>query len=78
MDVSDLIEYNTSTLNTNNLPNSFFCLSKTDPTIGFDFDATRVAGHSFPDASTDTLGKLHTFRGCRDQCGVAAIMNGDA
>jgi DNA polymerase iota len=70
MDVSDLVEYNTSTLNPNNLRSSFFCLSKTDPTLGFDFDATRLAGHSFPDASTDTLGKLHTTLGAAETNGA--------
>jgi DNA polymerase iota len=60
MDVSDMVEYNASILNFNNLSNSFFCLSKGDPTLGFAFDASTLAGHAFPDASIDSLGKLET------------------
>ncbi|KAF2036145.1 DNA/RNA polymerase [Setomelanomma holmii] len=55
MDVSDIIEYNASILNANNLRHSFFCLSKHDPTVGFPFDATIVAGHTYPETSNDTL-----------------------
>ncbi|KAH5163369.1 hypothetical protein HBI73_049610 [Parastagonospora nodorum] len=55
MDVSDIIDYNTGVLNSSNLSNSFFCLSKTDPTLGFEFDATRLAGYAFPDALEHTL-----------------------
>jgi DNA polymerase iota len=57
MDVSDIIDYNTGVLNSSNLSNSFFCLSKTDPTLGFEFDATRRAGYAFPDALEHTSGK---------------------
>ena len=57
MDVSDIIDYNTGMLNSSNLSSSFFCLSKTDPTLGFEFDATRLAGHAFPHAPEETSGK---------------------
>ncbi|ORY18781.1 hypothetical protein BCR34DRAFT_553451 [Clohesyomyces aquaticus] len=50
MDVSDLVEYNLGTLNRTNLSESFFCLSKNDPTNGFAFDASQVAGHTYPDS----------------------------
>ncbi|OCL03171.1 DNA/RNA polymerase [Glonium stellatum] len=55
LDVSDLIEHNFSLLNRNDLRNSFFCLSRTDPTTGFDFDASYVAGNTWPACSTDAL-----------------------
>jgi DNA polymerase iota len=35
-------------LNQNDLSNSFFCLSKDDPTIGFEYDASKVFGPTFP------------------------------
>ena len=50
MDMTDLIDFNRSLLNPNDLENSFFQLKADDPTIGFVFDATRIAGHVFPDA----------------------------
>lgn len=70
MDVSDMVEYNAALLNHNDLSNSFFCLSKGDPTSGFTFDASKIAGFAFPDASTDSLGKPTC--GCCIRCGVAA------
>jgi DNA polymerase iota len=60
MNVSDIVEYNANILSSNHLNNSFFCLSKVDPTVGFPFDATRLAGHAYPDTAIDTLGKLET------------------
>lgn len=56
MDVSDIIEYNAAILSPD-LSRSFFCLSKTDPTVGFPFDATRLIGHVFPEATHSPLGK---------------------
>jgi hypothetical protein len=70
MDVSDIVEYNAALLNHNDLSNSFFCLSKGDPTSGFAFDASKIAGSAFPDASIDSLGKPTC--GCYIRCGVAA------
>ncbi|RDL39262.1 DNA polymerase [Venustampulla echinocandica] len=49
MDVTDLIDYNQAILNTNDLEHSFFQLKRNDPTVGFSYDATKIAGHSFPD-----------------------------
>jgi hypothetical protein len=72
MDVSDIVEYNASILNSNSLNNSFFCLSKVDPTVGFPFDATILAGHAFPDTPADTLGKLQT-KCYRIRCGAADL-----
>jgi DNA polymerase iota len=48
MDVTDMIEYNMDVLNRNNLRNSFFQTSRDDPTMGFLFDASAVAGHVYP------------------------------
>jgi DNA polymerase iota len=47
MDISDIIDFNQSLLNPNDLTNSFFQLQRNDPTNGFSFDATRIAGHGF-------------------------------
>ena len=73
MDVSDIVEYNAALLNHNNLSNSFFCLSKGDPISGFAFDASKIAGYAFPDASIDSLGKPTC--GCRIRCGVVPEPN---
>lgn len=51
LDVSDLIEHNFSLLNQNDLSNSFFYLSRADLTIGFSFDASCVAGDTYPACS---------------------------
>jgi DNA polymerase iota len=48
MDVTDMIDYNTDVLNMNDLKNSFFQTSREDPTLGFSFDASTVAGHVCP------------------------------
>ncbi|KAF2236633.1 DNA/RNA polymerase [Viridothelium virens] len=49
MDVTDIVDYNIQLVNKNDLSHSFFNLSKDDPTIGFPFDASLVAGHVIPD-----------------------------
>jgi DNA polymerase iota len=49
LDVTDIVDYNVDLLNRNDVKNSFFCLSQSDPTIGFPFDATTVQGHTFPE-----------------------------
>lgn len=51
LDVTDLVDFNQSLLNPNDLRNSFFQLRRNDPTSGFAFDATRIAGHGYPDSS---------------------------
>ncbi|KAG4423684.1 hypothetical protein IFR04_003229 [Cadophora malorum] len=48
MDVSDICDFNQSLLNHNDLAHSFFQLKKDDPTSGFAFDATGIAGHGYP------------------------------
>ena len=52
MDVSDIVDYNVDLLN-HDLTHSFFCLSKHDPTLGFEFNAAEVAGHTYPRIPTD-------------------------
>ncbi|KXT13635.1 hypothetical protein AC579_4974 [Pseudocercospora musae] len=49
MDVTDIVHYNVTLLNRNDLEHSFFQLVKDDPTVGFGFDATAVAGHAYPE-----------------------------
>jgi hypothetical protein len=60
LDVTDIIDYNVSILNSNDLSNAFFCLAKHDPTVGFPYDATRLTGHLYPKTACENLGKLHT------------------
>jgi len=48
MDVTDMIEYNLELLNHNDLTTSYFHLDRSDPTLGFAFDASRVSGHTYP------------------------------
>ncbi|KFX94716.1 hypothetical protein V490_04239 [Pseudogymnoascus sp. VKM F-3557] len=51
LDVTDVVAYNQSLLNPNDLSNAFFNLSRDDPTIGFSFDASKTAGHEYPEVS---------------------------
>ncbi|PQE30009.1 hypothetical protein CJF32_00009501 [Rutstroemia sp. NJR-2017a WRK4] len=48
MDMTDIVDYNQSLLNQHDLPHSFFQLNRNDPTVGFAFDASTIAGHSYP------------------------------
>ena len=48
MDVTDMVDYNLDILNRNDVQHSFFQISKDDPTQGFEFDASIVAGHTYP------------------------------
>ena len=52
MDVTDIVGYNMEILNQHDLDSSFFCLSRDDPTLGFSYDASSAAGHTFPVASS--------------------------
>ena len=58
LDVSDMVDSNAATVNSSNLSDTFFRLSKHDPTVGFTFDATNYAGHIYPELSNETNGKL--------------------
>lgn len=48
MDVTDMVDYNMDVLNRNDLEHAFFQMSKDDPTVGFDLDASSIAGHPYP------------------------------
>ena len=43
-----MIDYNIELLNNYDLGNSFFQLSKSDPTLGFHYDATSICGATYP------------------------------
>ena len=51
LDVTEMIDYNVQLLNHNDLSNSFFQLDKTDPTVGFAFDAAMYCGPTYPPRS---------------------------
>ena len=51
-----MVDYNLEMLSPNSLQSSFFHLSRNDPTIGFDFDCSNIAGHVVPG---DRIG-IHT------------------
>jgi DNA polymerase iota len=44
VDATDIVAYNVELLNPHALEQSFFCLSKQDPELGFSYDATTIAG----------------------------------
>lgn len=48
LDVTDMIDHNVGLLNRNHLSNSFFCLNKDDPTVGFAYSGSEVFGPTFP------------------------------
>ena len=48
LDVTDMIDKNVELLNLNDLRSSFFLLDKTDPTVGFAFDASAAYGNTIP------------------------------
>ena len=48
MDVTDMVDYNMETVNRHDLQHSFFQMSREDPTQGFEFDASTIAGHTYP------------------------------
>jgi DNA polymerase iota len=54
------VDSNVTTLNSSNLSDSFFRLSKHDPTAGFSFDAANFAGHIYP----EQLNKPHGKQSC--------------
>ncbi|KAF2447285.1 DNA/RNA polymerase [Karstenula rhodostoma CBS 690.94] len=57
MDVTDMVDHNLELLNQTDWTSSFFCLSKTDPSIGFAFDASKVAGQTYPEQVDTSSGK---------------------
>lgn len=61
MDITDLVDHNIQLLNRTDLAHSFFCLSKNDPSLGFAFDASNVAGKTYPEQWDASLGKTRLF-----------------
>lgn len=55
MDVTDMINYNIDLLNHNDLGGSFFHLDHNDPTVGFSYDASGFAGHTYPATSEQPI-----------------------
>ncbi|KAH0565256.1 hypothetical protein GP486_001353 [Trichoglossum hirsutum] len=51
MDVTDMIDFNVEVLNLNDRSNSFFHLSRTDPTVGFSYDLSLTPGYTYPSTS---------------------------
>lgn len=47
LDVTDIVDFNITLLGHANLHQSFFCLRRHDPTDGFAFDASSLAGHAY-------------------------------
>jgi DNA polymerase iota len=47
-----MVNYNLGILNRHDLAHSFFCLSKDDPTVGFEYDASNVFGPTYPPNGT--------------------------
>lgn len=60
LDVTDIIDYNESLLNPIDLSHSFFYLKRNDPTVGFRFDGTKIAGPSYPVQDTQPPPKATT------------------
>jgi DNA polymerase iota len=54
LDVTDIVDFNVALLNPNDLHRSFFQLSRHDPSLGFSFDATEIAGHVHPEIATES------------------------
>ena len=65
MDVTDIVQYNAQLLNPNNLKHSFFQLAKDDPTQGFTYDASQIAGHAYPTTASPSLDAQADQLACR-------------
>jgi DNA polymerase iota len=59
MDVTDLIDYNFALLNRYDLTACFFHLDRNDPTVGFEFDASRPFGNTYPAATECPISPPH-------------------
>ncbi|KAH0542510.1 hypothetical protein FGG08_003106 [Glutinoglossum americanum] len=53
MDVTDMIDFNVELINLNDPCNSYFHLSRTDPTTGFAYDAFHLPGHTYPPTTSE-------------------------
>lgn len=54
LDVTEMIDYNAALLNLNDLTGSFFHLDRSDPTVGFAYDASRFCGQTYPSSTEET------------------------
>lgn len=59
MDVTDIVDFNVDLLNPHDLASSFLQLKRKDPTVGFVFDATIIAGHVYPPEGSHRLDPRH-------------------
>ena len=57
LDCTDMVDYNVDLLNHNDLCHSFFCLDRSDPTIGFHYDASKPFGPTYPIRNDAVLGQ---------------------
>ena len=57
LDVTDLVDFNINILNRNSLSESFFHLDRTDPTLGFSYNASDYAGCTYPGSAAESLNK---------------------
>ncbi|KAJ5221614.1 uncharacterized protein N7469_010501 [Penicillium citrinum] len=56
LDVTEMVDYNMDLLNRSNMESSFFHLDKSDPTIGFTYDATGFHGFTIPPQTGESSG----------------------
>ena len=61
MDVTDIVDYNIQLINKHDPSHSFFNLAKDDPTIGFPFDASVVAGCVYPANANGLWSPINAF-----------------
>lgn len=54
LDVTQMIDYNAALLNPNDLTTSFFQLNRSDPTVGFAYDASKLCGDTYPPSAEGT------------------------
>lgn len=57
LDVTDLVDFNLNILNHNSLSDSFFHLDRTDPTLGFSYNASEYAGSTYPGSAAESSNK---------------------
>src|ERR1700733_1108882 len=57
-----MVNFNVGLLNRHDLAHSFFCMSKDDPTIGFEYNASVVFGPTYPKGFSDTTQLSETDR----------------
>ena len=64
LDVTEMVDYNINLLNQSNIKSSFFHLDKSDPTVGFTYDATGFHGFTNPpqeQESSESANNLSTL-----------------